>query len=122
MPFINMATALVIVAIAAWLVNTQIRIKDNFRTIINVVLSLIVVGILLWLVNTYVPMAESIKAILNVLVVLATIYYVLDSLGLWSRTVAAWHNLTHRASRALETPAEPAPTAPPVTSEGKRAA
>jgi hypothetical protein len=117
-PFINLVTALVVVALAAWVVNTQIRIKDNFRVIINVVLSLIVVGILLWLVNTYVPMAESIKAILNILVVLATIYYVLDSLGLWDRTVAMWHNLTTRAKRAVETPSEPSPT----TNEDRRAA
>ena len=124
MTFIDMAIALVIVAVAAWLVNTQIRFKDNFRVIINVVLSLIVVGILLWLVNTYVPMAESIKAILNIVVVLATIYYVLDALGLWERTVAAWRNLTTRAKRAVETPSEPASTTPPVssTNEGRRAA
>lgn len=88
--------ALIIVAMVAWLVNTQVPIPGNTRTIVNVVLALLVVGMALWLINTYVPMAESIKAILNALVVAATCVRVLQAVGLWSQVIRIWGQVTRR--------------------------
>lgn len=96
MALIYLLVALVVVGAIAWLTNAYVPIPPNARRIVNVVLGLIVVGMLLWLVNTYIPMAESIKAILNIVVVAASCVWVLQAFGLWSQTVSAWHNLTHR--------------------------
>jgi len=93
---ISLAATLILVAIAAWLVNTRISMPGNIKSILNVVLGLIVVGTVLWLINTYVPMAGVIKAILNIVVVIATCVGVLQALGLWNQTVSLWTNLTHR--------------------------
>ncbi len=51
--------------------------------LLNIVLVLIVIGVLLWVINRFIPMASSIKSILNAVVVIATIVWVLQSVGLW---------------------------------------
>ena len=97
MPFVDLAVALVVVAVLVWLVNARLPMSPNVRGMLNVVLGLIVIGILLWLVNTYVPMAGSIKALLNIVVVVASCVWVLKAFGLWSGVLRIWHNLkTHR--------------------------
>ncbi len=97
MSLIYLALALIVVGIAAWLINTYKPMAENIKRILNVVLALIVVGMALWLINTYVPMAGSIKAILNVFVIVATCVRVLQAVGLWSEVVRLWSNLiSHR--------------------------
>ena len=97
-PLVSLLITIIAVGIIAWLVNVYKPLPEGLRRIVNVVLGLIVVGIFLWLVNTYVPMAGSIKAILNIVVVIATCIGVLQAVGLWSRTVRLWNDLTHRAA------------------------
>ena len=96
MPFVDLAVALVVVAVLVWLVNARLPMSPGVRGMLNVVLGLIVIGMLLWLVNTYVPMAGSIKGILNIVVVLASIVWVLKAFGLWGGVLRIWHNLTTR--------------------------
>lgn len=98
MPFLQIALALVIVAVFAAIVNTSVRIPQNARPIINLVLVLMVVGMVLWMINTYVPMADSIKAILNIVVVVATCVWVLQAFGLWDGVVKLWNKVTKRVS------------------------
>jgi hypothetical protein len=61
MQFIDLLSALLVVGIAAWLINSRIRTPGNIKTILNAVLALIVVGMALWLINTYVPMAGELN-------------------------------------------------------------
>jgi len=98
MPFLYLALTLVIVAVAAWLLNVYVPMPANIRPVMNVVFGLIIVGIALWLINTYVPMAGSIKDILNIVVVLAVIVWVLQAFGLWGSVVGMWRNLRYRAA------------------------
>ena len=93
MPLLQIALALVVVAVIAMLIKTFVRIP-NFVTIANLVLGLLLVGIVLWVINTYVPMAESIKAILNIVVVAATCVWILQVVGLWSELVRIWNRVT----------------------------
>ena len=95
MPLLQFLVPLVLVAIAAWLVNACIPMSTNTKSLVNIVLTLIVVGMGLWAINTYVPMAGSIKAILNIVVVIAACVRVLKAVGLWDRTLQLWSNLTH---------------------------
>ncbi len=53
--------------------------------LMSILITLIVVGVLLWLVNTYVPMDGKIKQILNAVAVIATVVWVLNAFGLFSR-------------------------------------
>ena len=96
MPFIYLLVALTVVGIVARVINRDIPMAENIKTILNVVLALMVVGMALWLINTYVPMAGSIKAILNLVVVLATCVGVLQAVGLWSGAVRLWSGFTSR--------------------------
>jgi hypothetical protein len=96
MTLIQVLLALLVVALAARLLNSYIRIPANFMPVVNLVLGLIVVGIVLWVINTFIPMAESIKAILNIVVVIATCVWVLQVIGLWRDVVSLWSRLTHR--------------------------
>src|SRR5260370_6996702 len=99
MSLIYLALALIVVGIAAWLINTYKPMAENIKRILNVVLALIVVGMALWLINTYVPMAGRIKAILNVFVIVATCVRVLQGVGLWAGWVSLCTILTsHRIS------------------------
>jgi hypothetical protein len=100
-PFFYLAVSLILVAIAAWVVNVYVPVQSGVRSIINLVLALVVVGIFLWLINTYVPMANSIKDILNIVVVVATCVYVLRVFGLWTEVVRLWDSAVNhlRASR-----------------------
>jgi hypothetical protein len=96
-PFVELVISLMAVALASWLINTRIRLRENLRGVFNIVLALIVVGIGLWLINNFIPMAGSILAILNIVVVAATIVGVLKAFGLWDSAVRMWDNLIHRA-------------------------
>lgn len=96
MTLIQVLLALLVVALAAWLLNTRIRIPPNFMPVVNLVLGLVVAGIVLWVINTYIPMAESIKAILNIVVVAATCIWILQVVGLWGDVVRLWSRLMHR--------------------------
>ena len=71
MPILQVALALVLIAVVAVLIKTYVRIP-NFAMIANLALGLLLVGIISRAINTYIPMAESIKAILNIVVVVAT--------------------------------------------------
>ncbi len=95
MLIVQVVVALIVVALAAWLINTYVPMSRYVKLIVNLVLILIVVGMALWLINTYVPMAGSIKAILNILVVVATCVGLLQALGLWSQVVRFWRSLTN---------------------------
>jgi hypothetical protein len=53
--------------------------------LMSLLLTLVVVGVLLWLVNTYIPMDGKIKQILNSVAVIATVLWVLNVFGLFSR-------------------------------------
>ena len=117
MPLLYIVLALIAVAAIAWLINRNITVPGNARTILNIVLALIVVGIGLWLINTYVPLAGAIKAILNIVVVVAVCVGILQAVGLWGRVVGLWNNLT---KRALHEPSplasrEPTPDTPHST-------
>jgi hypothetical protein len=94
-PLTQIVVALIVVAIAAWLLNRRWPLSPNVRPVVNLVLTLIVVGVALWLINTYIPMAGSIKAILNIVVVVATCVWVMQTVGLWGSVVRLYHNLTH---------------------------
>jgi predicted membrane protein len=94
MPLLDVVVALVLVAVAAGLINTYVRIPGDLMRILNLVLALLVVGMILWLINTYVPMAGSIKAVLNIVVVVATCVRVLQVVGLWDGVVRIWDRLT----------------------------
>ncbi|MGA2134733.1 MAG: Thivi_2564 family membrane protein [Bryobacteraceae bacterium] len=96
MQILYLALTLVIVAVAAWVLNARVTMPPNIKPLMNVVLGLIVVGIVLWLINTYVPMAGSIKDILNIVVVLAAIVWVLQAFGLWGSVVGLGRNLRTR--------------------------
>jgi hypothetical protein len=97
MALIDIAVALVVIALIAWLTNTRVSLPPDAKGIVNVVLGLIVVGILLWLVNTYIPMAGSIRGLLNIVVVVACCVWVFKAFGLWNQIVRYWHDLTsHR--------------------------
>ncbi len=98
MALLYVVLALIVVAVAAWLLKSQLPTEGSIKTIVNVVLALLVVGIVLWLINSYVPMAASIKAILNIVVVVATCVGVLQAVGLWGQVVSAWSRLTYRLS------------------------
>jgi len=98
MPLLYLMLALIIAALAAWVINTRVPLRDNTTPILNVVLALLIVGPLLWLINTYVPMAGSIKVILNIVVIVATCVRVLQALGLWSPVLRIWSDLRHRFS------------------------
>jgi hypothetical protein len=98
MPVLDFALALLVVAVAAWLINVYLPLEGNIKPIANTVVALVVVGMVLWLINSYVPMAGSIKAILNIVVVVATCIRVLQVFGLWSGVVRMWNNLTYRIS------------------------
>ena len=99
MPLLYLVLSLVIVAVAARLINSYAPMPENTRSILNIVLALLVVGMALWLINTYVPMAGSIKTILNILVVVVTCVRVLQAVGVWSELVRIWTDLTkHRIS------------------------
>ncbi len=93
MPLLQIALALVVVAVIAMLIKTYVRIP-NYVMIANLVLGLLLVGIVLWVINTYVPMAGSIKAILNIVVVAATCVWILQVVGLWSELVRIWNRVT----------------------------
>ena len=100
MALLYSALALIIVALAAWLINTRVPVPANTKPILNLVLALLLIGIVLWLINNYVPMAASIKLILNIVVVVATCVRVLQTLGLWNHLVRLWTDLTrHRLSQ-----------------------
>ena len=121
MPLIYVVVALIAVGAIAWLINRNITVPTNARTILNVVLSLIVVGIALWLINTYVPMAGSIKAILNVVVVVAVCVGILQAVGLWGRVVGLWDEFRNRKLQEpviTGTAGQYQPPAPPFTSSG----
>ena len=92
MPLLQIALALVVVAVIAMLIKTYVRIP-NYVTIANLVLGLLLVGIVLWVINTYVPMG-SIKTILNIVVVAATCVWILQVVGLWSELVRIWNRVT----------------------------
>lgn len=97
MTLIDVAIALIVIALIAWLTNTRVSFSPNAKGIVNVVLGLIVVGILLWLVNTFVPMAGSIRGLVNIVVLIACCVWVLKAFGLWNPIVRRWHDLTsHR--------------------------
>jgi predicted membrane protein len=96
MPLLQLALALMVVALVGWLANTIVPVPGNIKPILNVVLALIVVGIALQLINTYIPMAGSIKAILNAVVVVATCIGVLKAVGLWDRVVRMWNSFRAR--------------------------
>jgi predicted membrane protein len=98
MPLLYVVLALIIVAVASWLINIYLPTEGTIKPILNIVLALLVVGMLLWLINSYVPMAGSIKAILNIVVVVATCVRVLQAFGLWANVVSAWGKLTNRMS------------------------
>lgn len=104
-PLIQVLIALIVVVLAAWVLNALVPLSRGIRAIVNVVLGLIVVGIALWLINAYVPMAASIKAILNIVVVIATCVGVLQAVGLWPAVVRLWSDFTHRVSHS--TPSRP---------------
>src|SRR5579863_5558722 len=93
---LQLALALIVVAVVGWLINTVITVPGNVKPILNVVLALIVVGIALELINTYIPMAGSIKAILNAVVVVATCVRVFQAVGLWNRVLRMWTSLTRK--------------------------
>jgi len=107
MPLIQLAVAVIVVAVAAWFVNTYVPMPEKVKPIVNLVLALVVVGIFLWLINVYVPMAASIKAILNIVVVVGTCVFVLQTVGLWDRVVGLWNKLMSAATR----PSSPPPPA-----------
>jgi hypothetical protein len=96
MTLIQVLLALLVIALAARLLNSYIRIPPNFMPVVNLVLALVVVGIVLWVINTFIPMAESIKAILNIVVVVATCIWILQVVGLWGDVVSLWSRLTRR--------------------------
>jgi undecaprenyl pyrophosphate phosphatase UppP len=98
MPILQPVLALLVVVIAARLIDYYYPMPGRVRPIIHLVLALIVVGMALWLINVYVPMAASIKAILNIVVVVATCVGVLQVLGLWPQVVRMWSNLTSHFS------------------------
>jgi hypothetical protein len=98
MPLLYLMLALIVAAVAAWMINIRIPVGDNTKPILNVVLALLIVGPLLWLINTYVPMAGSIKVILNIVVIVATCVRVLQAFGLWNPVLRIWSNLRHRSS------------------------
>jgi hypothetical protein len=52
--------------------------------LIEVVTALIVVGVLLWLVNTYIPMASGVKSLLNAVVIICLVVWLLKVFGLWT--------------------------------------
>jgi predicted membrane protein len=93
MPLLYVALALLLVAVAAKLINSYLPMDGGSKGITNIVLTLLVVGMALWLINTYVPMAGSIKAILNIVVVVAVCVRVLQAFGLWPQVVGAWDRL-----------------------------
>ncbi len=97
MPLLDLVSALIVVAIIGWVVNTRLA-AGSLKSIVNVVMALLVVGMVLWLINSYIPMAGSIKAILNIVVVVATCVGVLQAVGLWGEVVRLWTNLTTRTS------------------------
>ena len=92
MDAVHIGLALIVVAVAAWFVNSYAPLAGTVRTILNVVLTLVVVGPLLWLINTFVPMAGSIKGILNIVVVVATCVWILRVFGIWSEIVRLWRS------------------------------
>jgi hypothetical protein len=96
MPLIDVAVAIVVVALIGWLVNARVPLPAPITRIVNVMLGLIVIGIVLWVVNTYVPMAQSIKGLLNVVVFIASLVWVLEAFGLWNRVVELWNRFTSR--------------------------
>lgn len=98
MPLVDLLSALIIVAIIGWVVNTRLPATGSIKLIVNVVIALLVVGMVLWLINSYIPMAGSIKAILNIVVVVATCVGVLQAVGLWGEVVKLWSNLRYRTS------------------------
>lgn len=98
MPLLDLVSALIVVAIIAWVVNTRLPVTGSIKAIVNVVMALLVVGMVLWLINSYIPMAGSIKAILNIVVVVATCVGVLQAVGLWGEVIKLWSNLRFRNS------------------------
>jgi predicted membrane protein len=98
MPLLDLVSALIVVAIVGWVINTRLPVAESIKSIVNIVLVLLVVGMVLWLINSYIPMAGSIKAILNIVVVVATCVGVLQAVGLWAEIVRLWSNLTTRIS------------------------
>jgi hypothetical protein len=99
MPLLDLILALIVVGLAAWLVNLYVPMREDIKPLVNIVLALLVVGMALWLINSSVPMAGSIKTILNIVVVVATCVRVLQAVVLWSPVVRIWGDLTkHRIS------------------------
>ncbi len=99
MPLLDLLSALIVVVIVGWVVNTRLPVAGSVKSIVNVVMALLVVGMVLWLINSYIPMAGSIKAILNIVVVIGTCVGVLQAVGLWGEVVRLWTNLTrHRVA------------------------
>jgi predicted membrane protein len=98
MPLLYVALALLLVAVAAKVINSYLPMDGSSKGTANIVLTLLVVGMALWLINTFVPMAGSIKAILNIVVVAAVCVRVLQAFGLWEGVVRAWRQLTYRVS------------------------
>jgi len=94
MAFLQVAIALVIIAVIAAIVKTYVRIPANLAPVVDVVLGLLFAGIVLWVINTYVPMADTIKAILNIVVVVAACIWVLQTVGLWGEVVRIWNRVT----------------------------
>ncbi len=90
---LQLALALIVVAVVGWLINTVVTLPGDVKPIANVVLALIVVGIALELINTYIPMAGSIKLILNVVVIVATCVGVFQAFDLWNRVLRMWTSL-----------------------------
>ena len=97
MPLLDLVSALIVVAIVGWVVNTRLA-AGSIKSIVNVVMALVVIGVVMWLINNYIPMAGSIKVILNVFVAAATCVGVLQAVGLWTEIVRLWSNLTTRTS------------------------
>jgi undecaprenyl pyrophosphate phosphatase UppP len=98
MSLLDLVSALIVVAIVGWVVNTRLPVAGTIKSIVNIVMALLVVGIVLWLINNFIPMAGSIKAILNIVVVVATCVGILQAVGLWGGVVRLWSNLTYRIS------------------------
>jgi predicted membrane protein len=96
MQLFQIVLALLVVAVATWLINTRARMRGNIARFLNTVLALLVVGMALWLINAYVPMAGSINAILNITVVVATCVRVLQAFDLWNPVVRLWRSLITR--------------------------
>ena len=101
MTSLHLVLALILVGIAAWIVNLYAPLAGRARTVLNVVLALIVVGAFLWMINTYVPMAGSIKGILNIVVVVATCVWILKVFGIWTHRahVDRFHQCHHHMQR-----------------------